>query len=154
MRDLDQNVVKYWKLGASHETEQFFRRKFNVRLKNRTLVGKPNPADERLIRTDVGLAGLDQFRHQKPSPFDVSRKLLLPLVLSSAGLQLTARRYDRHICYRPDGENLMDELIQPIGIADDDAESTHARQVLREQRSTLHQAVGSRSHLLLNKQPA
>ncbi|MBI5672767.1 MAG: hypothetical protein HZC50_05830 [Nitrospirae bacterium] len=48
----------------------------------------------------------------------------------------------------------MDELIQPMGIAGDDAESTHACQVLRQQRSTLHQALSRRSHLLLNKQPA
>ena len=154
-RYLDLDVVKYWELGASHETEQFSRCKFDGRTKNRSVVGEPNLADQRLIRIGAEPAGLDQFRHWKRLPaYRRSGKLRLPLVLSEAGLRLfTARRHNRHIRHRADGENFIDELLQPMDIAGDDAESTYAGQVLGEQCPTLHQAVGSRSHLLLNKQP-
>jgi hypothetical protein len=62
----------------------------------------------------------------------LSGKLPLPRVFSEAGLKLSARRHDRHIRHWSDGENLLDELIQPVGIAGDDTESTHPGQVLRE----------------------
>lgn len=84
----------------------------------------------------------------------LSGKLSLPRVLSRPGLALAVRGNDGRIGDGIHRKNFLNQLIQPMGITGDDAEPARACQVLREQGPALHQAVGSRSYLLLDKQPA